>query len=320
MINEWKIEIYWERDMDGNNIELYAFEKNMSDNIWLYSWNNYIFSSWDSNVFLRDSLVIWIDACEKTRKNRLINRSPDIYSSKKDEFEKRISVWLDDISKYCHILVDNDRENESFSLKESFKLINDILMNQNVEEKYRWKIIRVVHENVQIWWQEKIFEYADRPPWVRLLITSWNKILLNFEKRIETKWGIDYRLPWWKVMDKIDDYIDFIENGWDIELEAKKTAKKELEEESNISLDLNDLSLLHRSHAGASIKWDLYYFKWEIPENQMTRKSIITQEGEEIQTWWYSFKEVRNMCLNWEIQEDRSVGIILKFILGSTSE
>ena len=188
-------------------------------------------------------------------------------------------------------------------------------MPQNIQEKYRWRMIRIINEKVVVWWKEKVFEFAERSPWVRLLITSWNKVLLNFEKRVETKGWIDYRLPWWKVIDKIEDYVNFIENSWDIELEAKKAAKKELEEEAHISLNLEDLALLHKSHAGSSVKWDLYYFRWNISENEAKIKDIITEEWEEIKTWWYSFEEVKQMCLKWEIQEDRSVWILLKFIL-----
>lgn len=189
-------------------------------------------------------------------------------------------------------------------------------MSQKFEEKYRWKIIIVSQKRHIVWWKEKVFEIAERPPWVRILVISWNNILLNREERHEVKWWYDYRLPWWKVFDILDDYIKFIKKWWDLNKEAQKTAKKELKEETWIKAELNSLKLIHISHCWATIKWDLYYYNLVL-DKQTDKIKIETEEWEKIQVWWYSFEKVKQMCLKWYIQEDRSLGVILKFILNN---
>jgi hypothetical protein len=188
-------------------------------------------------------------------------------------------------------------------------------MKNKITEKYRWKMFRVISEKVFVWWKEKDFEFAERAPWVRILLMSWDKILLTFEKRLETKDWVDYRLPWWKVFDEIDDYISFLESWKDINLMAKNSAKRELEEETWIILQEDDFKLFQKSHAGSSVKWDLYYYVAEVDWLDTSSKEINTEEWEDIKTWWYTKKGVMEMCLNWDIKEDRSLGIILKYLL-----
>ena len=65
------------------------------------------------------------------------------------------------------------------------------------------------------------------------------------------------------------------------------------------------------SKAGATIVWDLYYF--EITEFSESKQHL--EDGEDITFAWYTFDEVSKFCLNNQIQEDRSVAVILNYIL-----
>jgi 8-oxo-dGTP pyrophosphatase MutT (NUDIX family) len=101
----------------------------------------------------------------------------------------------------------------------------------------------------------------------------------------------------------------------DIENLAKKSAKRELEEETWVFLKEEDLKLFHISHAGSSVKWDLYYYLASISWLDNNEKEIKTEEWEDIKTWWYKRDEVIKMCLAWDIKEDRTLWILLKFLL-----
>lgn len=188
-------------------------------------------------------------------------------------------------------------------------------MNNTIKTVYTGKIIRVIQKQVAVGDTIKTFEYAQRSPWVRLLVVNQWKILLNLEKRAEVSWGIDYRLPGGKVIDAIGDYVAFLESNWDILVAAQEAAKKELEEEAHISVNQEQLQHLHTSHAWATIYWDLYYFFTELSWDISQSKKIVTEEWEDIQTGWYSFYEVQDMCISGLIQEDRSVSVLLKFLL-----
>ena len=80
------------------------------------------------------------------------------------------------------------------------------------------------------------------------------KILLSREYRRE-QGKYDYRLPGGKVIDTIAEMRAF---DGDIISEATDAAIREAREEAGVII--HHPELIHTSHCGANIEWDLYYF------------------------------------------------------------
>ena len=57
--------------------------------------------------------------------------------------------------------------------------------------------------------------------------------------------------------------------------------------------------------------WDLYYFL--ITDFKQEKQHL--EDGEIIDFDFYTFEEVKTLILNNKMSEDRSVGVLLKFIL-----
>ena len=168
--------------------------------------------------------------------------------------------------------------------------------------KYRGKIIEVFEEEHG----NKVFEIARRSPGVRALIVSDDKILLSKEFRAETN-NYDYRLPGGKVFDTLDEFVKHDEDS--ILPYAEKAVVKEVYEE--VGLLAKNPKLIKISKAGATISWDLYYF--EIKDFSKDVQHL--EDGEDITFDWYTIGEVLELLKNDKIQEDRSVGVILNYIL-----
>ncbi len=152
------------------------------------------------------------------------------------------------------------------------------------------------------------FEFAKRSPGVRLLITNGEKMLLTKEFRAEVN-GYDYRLPGGKVFDTMKEYE--VSSEHQIKEYSLKAAMKECLEETGIVP--KKIKLMETAHAGATVLWDLYYFLVEEFEQHPEGQKL--ENGEEITVEWKSFEEVKELCLKKGIQEDRSVAVILRFIL-----
>ena len=153
-----------------------------------------------------------------------------------------------------------------------------------------------------------------RAPGVRALIVDEGKILLSKEYRYELeKW--DYRLPGGKVFESLEEYKKALENGTVLK-NAEKTVRKETKEE--VGIDIKNPTLLKISAAGARVTWDLYYF--EITDYEIVENGQRLEENEFVDGFtWKTFDEIKDMCINQEISEDRSVGVILTYILKKES-
>jgi len=173
-----------------------------------------------------------------------------------------------------------------------------------VEIKYSGKIIEVVTEQHG----NKVFEFARRSPGVRALIIKDGKMLLSREFRTEVG-GYDYRLPGGKVFDTLEEYRKHA--GKDLTKFAVEAVIKEVKEE--VGLITKSPKLIKISHAGATVVWDLFYF--EITDFKEGSQNL--EEGEDITSNWYALKEVKQFCLYGKISEDRSVAVILSYILTS---
>lgn len=151
-----------------------------------------------------------------------------------------------------------------------------------------------------------------RPPGIRAIIVNKEskKILLSKEYRYELKkW--DYRLPGGKVFDNLEDYKKSLTDNTVLE-NVERTVAKEVKEE--VGIKIKNQSLFKISTAGAGVIWDLFYFEitdFEIIENGQELEEDEFVEGFE----WKTFNEITTMCINQDINEDRSVAVLLTYIL-----
>jgi len=157
---------------------------------------------------------------------------------------------------------------------------------------------------------EKDFQRFTRTPGTRIIAIQDNKILLTKEFRHELK-KFDYRIPGGKVFDSFEDYLPYVLEKKVIPEEIiLEAGKKELQEEA--SINAQDFEIFKKSHSGASIEWDLYYI---VASDISTFNEKTENEGEQIEEIvWKDFNKVKEMCLNGEILEDRTVANLLQFI------
>jgi ADP-ribose pyrophosphatase len=176
---------------------------------------------------------------------------------------------------------------------------------------WSWQILELISYEVDIHGKKKMFERARRSPWVRAMIYDEKnkKMLLSREYRLEQK-KYDYRLPWGKVFDTLEEFKNF---QGDMTEEVRKAVIKEAREETGIVI--HDPEIFHISHCGASVEWDLYYFIATRFEDTGTHDR--DDEGEaDMSTAWYTLDEVRDKIFTWEMSEDRSVGVLLRWMMG----
>lgn len=151
-----------------------------------------------------------------------------------------------------------------------------------------------------------------RPPGIRALIVNkeQKQILLSKEFRYELNdW--DFRLPGGKVFDSLDDYKNSLKIG-DVLEHVEATVPKEVLEE--IGLVVHNPKLLKISHDGAGVVWDLYYY--EITEYEKSENGPQLEENEVIDGFvWKSYEEIITLCKSGDIHEDRTMGMLLSYIL-----
>jgi 8-oxo-dGTP pyrophosphatase MutT (NUDIX family) len=172
---------------------------------------------------------------------------------------------------------------------------------------HQGKIIEVVQETIDENGKTKVFEFARRSPGTRLIIPSGDKIFITKEFRREVK-GYDYRLPGGKVYDTLEEYNKALESGVNIEAAAKRAAIKEAKEE--VGIEVKDIALIHKSVCGATVVWDLFYFV----VNDFTQTQQNLEEGEEIQIELIGREELKKMCLDGLVGEERSALVLLRFL------
>jgi 8-oxo-dGTP pyrophosphatase MutT (NUDIX family) len=157
----------------------------------------------------------------------------------------------------------------------------------------------------------RVFERYRRPPGTRLVIvTPDKKIIMTREHRQETG-GVDLRLPGGKVRDTLEEFHKLIENGADIVTASKEAAIKEGSEE--VGVTINSLELLTKATAGATVEWDLYYFITSDYKEKVEGQELGT--GEQIERVELDPSEIRQAISNGEMQEWRSVGVLLGLVL-----
>jgi len=181
-------------------------------------------------------------------------------------------------------------------------------MMQLIKEEivFQWKIIEVVQQTVKIGDKELLREIARRSPWVRLIICDGDKILLTKEFRREFNTE-DYRLPWGKVFDTLKEYN---EHRDDVDNYSFVAVKRECEEETWL-IPL-DISLYHVSKVWATIERDLHYYLIQKFTHHEEWQQL--ELGENITVEWKTKQEIRAIIKSWWMQEDRSVGVLLRYL------
>lgn len=180
------------------------------------------------------------------------------------------------------------------------------------ETKFSGKIHSIIHQKMQIGPKQKTFEKVQRAPGVRLLIVDiQGSILLTKEYRAEIQ-DFDFRLPGGKVYDSLDDFQTAKSTNQPIEKAALKAAKNEALEEAGIKI--KDISLIHTSHCGATIDWTLYYFIVNDFEDLPEQQNDSIEEN--IEVHWFAPMEVEDMLNNLKIKEDRSQGVLYRYLNG----
>lgn len=161
-------------------------------------------------------------------------------------------------------------------------------------------------------YSEKWYERAVRPPWVRLLLkNSEGKYLLTHEFRQE-QGTFDYRLPWGKVFDTLEAFLKVRDDQIALDEAVLQAAKLEAKEEAWID-EIEYLRIFHQSKAGASVEWDLYYVSGQIVS--MSEQNLGWDEViHGIETGFYTTAEILLMIKNGEILEDRTIGVLCKYL------
>jgi hypothetical protein len=187
---------------------------------------------------------------------------------------------------------------------------NNLAMKPQFEIAYRGKMFEVVT------WEGKpgvMFEAAVRAPGVRLLIETqkdgMKALLMTQEVRREAG-GVDIRLPGGKVFDSLDELDAFREKGEGITPLAKAAAEKEGKQEAGISG--GEYEEIGVSKAGASVEWDLHYFK--VIGADMGEQELEENEKGDIETIILSAEEIFEKLTKREIKEGRSADMLWSWL------
>lgn len=320
-INSGEIGIHWTRIMnDDGKKEYYGFAKTDQKKLSVYSGNNDILSSIENKTFL----ILGIYAPDELREERLEIRSPDI-----DEKERtyRLKDLSSSIISSSHLIIINDKENHTNALKDTVELVKSIIKwrlpwgeIRNLEN-YRTSFISrlftiTIHDVLFSNGIIKSFEFACRSPGVRTVLTDGESILMTKEWREEfNRW--DYRLPGGKMFDTIEEYHQFKSkkpSEDDLDEIARKAAQKEVLEECNIEISSENLKRTYVSKCGGTVEWDLHYLIGQLEKSSIKSSQVVSKEDEIIQSYPLSFKDVKKLCLDGSVSEDRTVGFLLKFL------
>lgn len=181
-------------------------------------------------------------------------------------------------------------------------------MKNKEEIVYQGKMIEVVHETVISNDKEIVLEKGKRAPGVRLIIeTPDGEFLIS--KEIRHNIGLDYRLPGGKVFDSLIEYNDFLLNQKEeiIKKVEEAVVKEGMEE---VGIKPIEFELFYLSKCGGSFEWDLYYFI--IKKYEEVGQNL--EEHEKIEVTKVSKDRLKELALTGEMNEDRSVAVILKYL------
>lgn len=183
---------------------------------------------------------------------------------------------------------------------------NKFTSKPNFEVVYRGKMFEILE------WEGKPgikFEAAIRAPGVRLLIETekngMKALLMTSEFRREVD-DVDYRLPGGKVFDSLEEFDNFRISEENIISIAEMTARKEGKEEAGVDGGLYELVSI--SKAGASVEWDLYYFR--VTNANIGKQNLTEEELGDIEIVILSAEEIFNKLSKGEIKEGRTADLL----------
>lgn len=110
MTDSGEVSLSWVRKMEKDRTEKYGFEPAKPNTIPIYSANNAIINNQETVLppgELTSSLVISVYAPDKTREERLLDRSPDLVADKPEEAAYRLSDKAINMYPHAHIQVNN---------------------------------------------------------------------------------------------------------------------------------------------------------------------------------------------------------------------
>lgn len=191
-------------------------------------------------------------------------------------------------------------------LKEESKFDNGFFEFLKTEEEHTVNKEKVVLNRTMV----------RRPPGIRALIIDKNeKILMSKEFRYELDdW--DFRLPGGKVFESVEDYKKSLNEDMVMDIVYKTVFKEVLEE---VGLIVKNPKLIKVSKDGAGVIWDLYYF--EITDYAISKDGARLEKNEFVNGYeWYTFEEIIKLCHDNKIHEDRTVGVLLTYILNNKKE
>ncbi len=320
------IGLHWIRKMEGDRQERYGFHRTTGDALPIFSGNNALYNNSDSvrpEDILKNAIMLGVYAPDEVRRERLVSRSPDLLKDRPDEVVYRLGDSSENMLPHVHVLVDNHGQREQVSRAEVLRLIERIAcVRRNLitaldkpVEQYRGRLIRIATQRMGFPdTTEKSFEFAERAPGVRILVTDGERILLTKEWRSETQ-NWDHRLPGGKVFDTLGEYLAEKEKGDEhMQASALVAAQKELSEETSLQLPVDSFKNIGRSVAGATVVWDLHYYSVEVPKQEGTLPGITTGEGEQTHPEWFTHEQVKSLCVEGHIQEDRTVAALLRYL------
>lgn len=326
-VESGEIGLHWIRKMEGGRQERYGFHQTSPDALPVYSGNNALYDNSDSvrpEGVLKNALMLGVYAPDDVRRDRLVSRSPDLLKERPDEVAYRLGDSSENILPNIHLLLNNHGQHEQVSKTEVIRLIERITCAQRnlitaldkPVEQYRGRLIRIATQRMGFPdMKEKAFEFAERAPGVRILVTDGERILLTKEWRSETQ-NWDHRLPGGKVFDSLDEYLSEKEKSDEVmQNHAVLAAQKELLEETSLQVPVDSFTHIGRSVAGATVVWDLHYYLVHIPKQEGSISKITTDEGEQTHPEWYTHEQVKALCVDGQVQEDRSVAVLLRYLL-----
>jgi 8-oxo-dGTP pyrophosphatase MutT (NUDIX family) len=158
-----------------------------------------------------------------------------------------------------------------------------------------------------------VFEYAERPPGVRVLLEYEGALLFNREWRDEHR-QTDLRLPGGKVFDTFVEYEPWRGHQAGLEQQARQAARKELYEETTIQLESSLFDLLRVDECGATVRWRLYYFEAHATGSVTLPGRIETAEGECTEPCWMRPSGILEACLTGQIRESRTVAVLAQWL------
>ena len=159
-------------------------------------------------------------------------------------------------------------------------------------------------------------KYVRRPPGVRaIIINNKNEILLSKEYRYEHE-CFDYRLPGGKVFDSIEEYNEKIKENNVLDYAYKQVIKETKEE---VGILVSNPQVYTISRAGSSIEWDLYYFI--VRDYEIINNGQELEEDEVVDGFVFKSKEeIIKMCIDKEIHEERTIGVLLTYLLQESNK